>query len=162
MLIVLQIGLLIYGIATLASAELTLGGRHAARGVPAYFAGLLFMVPLPLALTIGAMLGVANPAMFNGANDSLILLALAEWVLTLGCLGLVMGVAYANSTEGKSEYRRPRRRRDEPGEDDAAPPDRDEGRISNTPRPSRPPARFDEDDDDDRPPRRRRSSEDDY
>src|SRR5262249_41523005 len=117
----LEIGLLIYGIVILARGEMSLGGGRVARGAPAYFAGLLFIFPLPAALMLGVFLGLTNPQMFaQGPLKVPIELVLAEWGLIIGCLVLGLIIGYANGQPAGIDRRSRRddeddyhRRRDE-------------------------------------------------
>ncbi len=157
MVLLIEIALFVYGIAALVRGEVTLSSSREARGLPAYFAGLCFLAPLPLAFTAGIVLGVSGQ--FAGVNP--LALAGAEVLFLLSCAGIGMGIAFAGSTEADSGYRKARRRLEEPAEEDDiidVHPDAQE-RISTTPRAATRPAtrtRWDEEEDAEAPRRRSR------
>jgi hypothetical protein len=111
LLLILEISLIVYGIAALISGQIMLGSQREARGAVARIAGFVFLLPLPLAFAgafvVGLLLGMLKGA--PGQQDAFVWGAVIEWSSFLGCGGLGMGIAFAGSVEVDSGYRRRRR-----------------------------------------------------
>lgn len=63
MLCALEIAMLVFGIMSLVNGKLTLDKKTGLRGTPAYLAGFLLLLPMPLAMVGGFMVG------FNAAQQ---------------------------------------------------------------------------------------------
>lgn len=159
----LDIGLLIYAIVIMARGEMYLCGPNVARGVSAYLAAVVFMLPLPLVLMMDVFVRVSNHP-----NVPLISLWMVmDLGIFLGCLFMGMIIAYVSSeiastrrrnrsdddcrrwgryeNEEEEDYGRGRTRSDDRFSIDRRDDDRDR------------PRRYDDEDDDDSPRPRRRS-----
>lgn len=160
----LQIGLAIFGLIALIRGKMTISKTKVVVGAPARLIGLLALVPIPLTLGVGMLIGIAkvaeggNPEKIAEDNRGLLMgveigIVIVTAILVFG-LGAALGVSPSeverreragryDDEEGEyEEDDRPRRRRyrDEEGEDD---------------RDDRPRRRRDESDDGDDEPRPR-------
>ena len=62
LLLVLEIAMLVYGIIAVSTGRFSLSAQKEARGVPARIAGVLLILPLPVAFLVGFMVGAAMAA----------------------------------------------------------------------------------------------------
>jgi hypothetical protein len=110
-LLILEITLIVYGIAALVSGKITLGSQRESRGAVARIAGFVFLLPLPLAFTGAFLVGLLLATLKGGVGpqEAFFWGSLIEWASFLGCGGLGMGIAFAGSVEADSGYRRRRR-----------------------------------------------------
>lgn len=153
----LQIGLAIFGLIALIRGKMTISKSKVIVGTPARLIGLLALVPIPLTLGVGMLIGIAkvaeggNPEKIAEDNRGLLMgveigIVIVTAILVFG-LGAALGVSPAEAErrdragrydEEDDEYEdaRPRRRRDRDEDDE-------------------------EDDRDDRPRRRSRDEDDD-
>jgi hypothetical protein len=151
MICVIEIGLFIFGIMMLITGKMKLSAGRVVEGTPARLLGLLALVPLPLALVVGAIYTATvvmqgpNPGAFDLGNRDTIIITVIEAVITLGTLAAVLGIGYA---VGKAPVDK-RQRLVEEWEDEE----------DELPRRGTAAARDEDDDADDRP-RRRVSRED--
>lgn len=142
--IVLFIGLFILGIVTLVRGRFDFSPTKVAQGAPAYIAGVILLLPFPLAFGVGLIIGIvfATQGRFLVPEDQ-IWLGLVEVGISLGCLGLALLICLLNAT---NPYDRKRARRDADWDDEAEddyPRRRRRSRIEDDP-----------DEEDDPPPRR--------
>jgi hypothetical protein len=153
MLCVLEIACLVFGIVILAKGRVSLTARKEVRGGPAYVIGLLLIAVLPVAVTLGIVVGL-NAAQNAGGgggfrlNPAFALIDLGV-VVVLGLIALVVALVTAQPKRKKKK----RRSAEEEDYDDL---DRE---ADDRPRRRRPAADLD-DEDEDRPRRRRPASDD--
>lgn len=141
--IVLFIGLFVLGIVTLVRGRFDFSPTKVAQGAPAYIAGVILLLPFPLALGVGLIIGIvfATRGRFLVPEDQL-WLGLVEVGISLGCLGLALLICLLNA---KNPYDRKRARRDRDWDDDEEeddyPPRRRRARIEDDPDEEAPPPR---------------------
>ena len=100
----LEIGMLIAGIIALATGKFTLSKKRIAKGTAARVAGVVLLLPLPLAFAAGFVIGLTCTAQgvpFR-AEDWKFDLALIEGTIILGCLILAIVIAYSHSRPPES------------------------------------------------------------
>ena len=132
MLLALEIGMLVFGIVTLAQGKITFSRTKVVEGAPAYIAGVILLLPLPLAIMAGIF--VSLDAIQKGREidpaDSKFLLIEGGLILACFLLTTVICVACSgeprrNRRDEEDEWgdidRRPRRR-DRYDEDRRGPP----------------------------------------
>jgi hypothetical protein len=106
MLLILEIGMLIAGIIALITGKLTLTKKKVVLGTPARVVGLIWFIPLPVALLISLML---RPAKTQEEQNRLVTTILViEIALILSCfiLGLVIGLLNAKNPKKPKKRRR--------------------------------------------------------
>jgi hypothetical protein len=131
MLLALEIGMLVFGIVTLAQGKITFSRTKVVEGAPAYITGVILLLPLPLAFMVGIMVGLEAAQKGRQIDPLDSKFILIEGGIILACFLVVMFICAACSSEPR------RSRRDE--EDEWGDVDRDR---------HRPRDRYDDDDDD--------------
>lgn len=112
MLCSLEIAMLVFGIMSLVNGKLTLDKKTGLRGAPAYFAGFLMILPMPIALVAGFYLGfTAAQEGWDEENVEWLILGIEAGV-TLGILAIVLLIC-AIAGETFPRDRRARRRDEE-------------------------------------------------
>lgn len=104
-----EIAALVYGIVAVATGRLSLSAKKEARGVPARVAGVLLILPLPLALLTGVVIGTVMAAQGRpiGIGNVPIWIGLVELGIFLVFVIAAFVVAGVNAQP--IEKRRPRR-----------------------------------------------------
>lgn len=135
----LQIGLAIFGLIALIRGKMTISKTKVVVGAPARLIGLLALVPIPLTLGVGMLIGIAkvaeggNPEKIAEDNRGLLMgveigIVIVIAILVFG-LGAALGVSPKEAErreragryddeDGEYEDDRPRRRRDRDEEDE--------------------------------------------
>jgi len=154
MIIGLEIGLLIFGFVALIRGKFTITKNKVVEGMPARLLGALAILPLPLLVGLGILLGLAKGEQFFVKNK--LQLTIAEAAIVVVFAIIIFGVGAAI---GKPP-RKQRRCRDEIDDDED---DYHYGQKARSRRDDRN-DRDDDEDEDDRPKRSRRSlrEEDEY
>ena len=105
MVLVLEIALLIAGIAALVTGKLNISRTLRLRGAATRVAGVVLILPLPVAFAAGFAVGLLRAVQGKGINDSFrLVIGLAELGIILAC---VVGVAVITAVWGQ---RPPRKR----------------------------------------------------
>jgi hypothetical protein len=126
MLLILEIAMLIMGIVALIRGRFQLTRNRVCEGAGARLAGLIMILPLPLAFTVGFYIGanaVASGKNFD-AREWGPKLAMIEAGLIVGCFLLAALIALATGQEPERDEYRPRRRYDPRRDDDRYDDDR--------------------------------------
>lgn len=137
MILGLEIAMLIGGLIALVTGKFKLSQRMVAEGVAARLAGAVFLLPLPLAFTIGLFIGLTQAAQGKPVDTGFHLtLVLMEAGVVLGCLvvGLVIAVVGGKAPKDGSKKRARLKQRDEEFDDEENEPERESRGI----RPARP------------------------
>jgi hypothetical protein len=145
MILGLEIAMLIGGIVALVTGKLKLSQRMVTEGVAARLAGAVFLLPLPMAFTIGLVIGFMQATqgrpVDGGFNWTLVLME-AGVVLVCLVLGLVIAFAGGKVPKDGSKKKARLKRRDEDLDDEEIEPARERRGI----RPARPREPEDKDD----------------
>lgn len=115
----------VFGIMTLVRGSMTISKNKVATGGPAYVAGVLLLLPLPLSFAVGVIIGITVGGDINRVRElqESGTLVLVELGIIVGCLVLALVIATANAhpphqrrrseddyyAEDYDDYRRPRR-----------------------------------------------------
>jgi hypothetical protein len=94
--LILEIGMLIFGLVGLISGKLTISKKVKVVGTPARITGVILMLPLPLALALGFMLGILLGNSVS-LSDLQTIATIAELLLIFACL--VIAYLYANANK---------------------------------------------------------------
>jgi hypothetical protein len=110
MLCVAEIGMLVWGIITLVKGKFKLSSRKVAVGGPAYFIGVLLILPLPVAFVIGFAIGAAQAAGGGDVNlqdpGQVLMYAGIELAVVLGLFLLAL-LVYAATAKDPSTLQAP-------------------------------------------------------
>jgi hypothetical protein len=143
MLLLYEIGLGIFGLITVIRGKMALSSTKVVEGIPAYMLGILAMVPLPLAFTIGLVVGFMHAKdgnEFKLDNENQLMFAVIELGICLVVSALVFGI-------GASIGKKPNKKRKKHWDDDD-----DENWDDRIRR-----SRYEDDNEDERPRRKRRA-----
>ncbi len=128
-----EIGLLIFGIYALVRGRLKVTNNRIVRGVAARLLGIVAMLPVPLALLIGFVMGMEAAARGRPMDDAFKLsLTLIELGLVAGCglfvftVGFFLGGSSEEERASRSSYAVPRRKRPLPADFDEVLPEDEE------------------------------------
>jgi hypothetical protein len=110
-MLLLEIGMLVFGIVTLVKGRITLSGAKVVTGAPAYVIGGLLTATLPMALVIGVGLGFFVGMQAAAQHRPMPPLEGAIWVdigvvLLMGliCVVIAMGSAKLPEEEGLGDF----------------------------------------------------------
>jgi hypothetical protein len=141
MLLLLELGLTIFGIVALIRGKMTLTKKRVVEGTPARLLGILALIPLPLTIIFVLLFGV-NKFLQGGTEidqkEGVLLMGM-ELFLFLGGFVLVYSIGFAVATDPSKRKKRKRRADDWEDEDQEDDDDR----------PARKKRRIDRDDEDD-------------
>lgn len=143
--IVLFIGLFILGIVTLVRGRFDFSPTKVAEGAPAYVAGVILLLPFPLAIGTVVIIGILMAARGRlPMPEDQLWLGFVEIGVSLACLGAALLICYLNAGN-PYDRRRSRRGRDWDEEEDdyrsrRRRPPRDEDELDDLPPPPRRPA----------------------
>jgi hypothetical protein len=138
MILGLEIAMLIGGLVALVTGKLKLSQRMVTEGVAARLAGAVFLLPLPMAFTIGMVIGFMQATQGKPMDGSFNwTLVLMEAGIVVGCLVVGLVIAFVGGKAPKDASRRKGRlkRRDEEFDDEEG---REPERKSRGIRPARP------------------------
>jgi hypothetical protein len=95
MLIIAELGTLVWGIYVLVAGKLTVGTNYVVQGVAARLLALLLIAPLPAALTIGIAYGlhIASQGRMMTPDEQMTLTAV-EFGILIGCVALVYAIGW--------------------------------------------------------------------
>lgn len=120
---ILEIGMLIYGIIGLSTGKMQFGKDKFVYGAPARLVGLIFLLPLPLALVGGFIYGATHPEQFqdfgqpgrggNNFNETQIMISVVEGGMVLLFLLIGLGIASANFEPKREDRWQPSPRTDD-------------------------------------------------
>jgi hypothetical protein len=101
---VAQIAMFIFGIIALVKGTFSLSKTRAVRGAAARTIGAILMLPLPLALGIGFVIGMIMATQGKPVDlKSLGPLSAIDGVLTLVCFVIVVVIAFATARDKETE-----------------------------------------------------------
>lgn len=112
----LEIAMLIFGIVTLVRGKFYVSKTRAAVGGPAYLAGVVLLLPLPLAFTGGFIYGAMMAA--EGREIDNVQLLIAEVILVVICLVIAYIIGNMNAKDVSGEATRERKPRQEDEEEE--------------------------------------------
>jgi len=91
MVLVLEIAMLVGGIVALITGKLSISRTLQLRGAPARIAGIVLLLPLPLAFAVGFAIGFLKATQGKGLDESFrLVVGLVELGITLACLVVVV------------------------------------------------------------------------
>jgi len=93
----LQIAMLIFGIITLVRGKFYVSKTKAAVGGPAYLAGIVLLLPLPIAFTGGFIYGAMMAA--EGREVDFITVTICEVILVVVCLIIAYTIGNLNAKD---------------------------------------------------------------
>jgi len=93
----LEIGMLIFGIVTLVRGKFYVSKTKAAVGGPAYLAGIVLLLPLPIAFTGGFVYGAMLAA--EGREIDHTTLLIFEVILVVVCLAIAYTIGNLNAKD---------------------------------------------------------------